>query len=226
MGLRPSNLSPRVLLLSLLIPLVSILVVLLLFSVFVHRARQASGLLLHTHQVISQALRVEKLALDMETGVRGFQISRDPTFLEPYDSAGPLIRCQIEELKVLVEDNPAQVERVVHIETAFEHWARFADEVIQLTKVGKNVTSMVINNRGKALMDDLRLELGWFREQEDVLQEIRRQEWLALRQVLSRFRTVLLAIASIGIGLFVWAYSKRRVASTGDGSVLPQSSTA
>src|SRR4051812_40481009 len=40
-----------------------------------------------TTRTVAQVERVQKLALDLETGLRGFVITGDPPFLAPYEGA-------------------------------------------------------------------------------------------------------------------------------------------
>lgn len=37
----------------------------------------------HSAEVIASAFKVEKLFIDLETGVRGYQVNRDQDFLQP-----------------------------------------------------------------------------------------------------------------------------------------------
>ncbi len=80
----------------------------------------------HTHQVISKAHRIEKLLVDMETGQRGFLITGTEQFLEPYDEGVKAYETTMADLKLLVSDNPAQVERLNQIETLVAKWQNIA----------------------------------------------------------------------------------------------------
>ena len=39
---------------------------------------------------LDEITQVEKLAVDMETGLRGYRITANPIFLEPFDHATPI----------------------------------------------------------------------------------------------------------------------------------------
>ena len=60
----------------------------------------------HTHEVISKAYRIEKLLVDMETGERGFLITGQEEFLEPYINGIKAYEKAMADLKELVSDNP------------------------------------------------------------------------------------------------------------------------
>ena len=49
---------------------------------------------------------------DAETGERGFLLTNDESFLEPYDAAIRASNEQFDELGKAVSDNPQQVERL------------------------------------------------------------------------------------------------------------------
>src|SRR4051812_39069812 len=67
--------------------LVAVLVLLGLIFFLLHSAREVERL----DQRLSDVVSLEKLAVDMETGVRGFAISGDERFLEPWKAAQSLL---------------------------------------------------------------------------------------------------------------------------------------
>src|SRR5574340_1484900 len=62
----------------------------------------------HTYQVIGQADDVEKSMLDIETGARGYLLTQNVVFLEPYNSGLNHIRAQLDSLRTSTVDNPVQ----------------------------------------------------------------------------------------------------------------------
>lgn len=66
----------------------------------------------HTDRVIGNANETVKLSIDMETGMRGFLITGDERFLDPYEVAKPRILGSLKSLRSMVEDNPQQVDRI------------------------------------------------------------------------------------------------------------------
>ena len=65
----------------------------------------------HTDRVINNLNESSKLTVDLETGMRGFLITGDERFLDPYEVAKPRIFASLDSLRELVADNPAQVDR-------------------------------------------------------------------------------------------------------------------
>ncbi len=66
-----------------------------------HSVRAANESEERAEAAVSAASRVEKLVLDLETGARGYVITRDPTFLEPWRSARRELPVQSRELLAL-----------------------------------------------------------------------------------------------------------------------------
>jgi len=64
-----------------------------------------------SEQAVVAASRVERLVLDLETGTRGFVLTRDPSFLEPWRSAQRLLPGQIDVLRAQVSGpKPEQID--------------------------------------------------------------------------------------------------------------------
>ena len=83
-----------------------------------------------SERVISSANEVSRLSADMETGMRGYLISGDESFLSPYLLAGQRIDAGVRQLSQLVAENQLQSDRVRRIETAQHQWEQFASEMI------------------------------------------------------------------------------------------------
>ena len=110
----------------------------------------------HTDRVTRDASELQRLSIDLETGMRGFLISGDETFLQPYESAQPRLAAGMVALRKLVADNKAQVERLDRIATLQTAWNQFAVEMIALRRNGGDFQQAIRLGRGKRLTDDIR----------------------------------------------------------------------
>jgi PAS domain S-box-containing protein len=81
----------------------------------------------HTDEVISGDQELLKLNIDMETGVRGFLLTENETFLQPYKEAAALMELRFDALNRLVVDNPAQQNRLAGIRGMYTDWLRGMD---------------------------------------------------------------------------------------------------
>ncbi|QBE64028.1 response regulator [Pseudoduganella lutea] len=110
----------------------------------------------HSERVIGNAQELRKLAVDMETGMRGYLLTGEESFLAPYKLARPKIDTALNTLTELVEDNPAQVDRLRNIRAQQKQWERAAEEMMNLRKTGGDYLSTVRAQRGKIEFDELR----------------------------------------------------------------------
>src|SRR5215471_15101718 len=70
----------------------------------------------HSDQVRVAVGRFMTTVVDAETGVRGYLLTHDRSFLEPYDRALATWRDEVEAVRRLTEDNPAQQTRVARVD--------------------------------------------------------------------------------------------------------------
>ncbi|WP_341964294.1 response regulator [Pseudomonas sp. RC10] len=110
----------------------------------------------HTDRVINNINRSLKLSVDMETGMRGFLLTGDERFLDPYEVAKPSIISELNGLEELVADNPDQVDRFKRLAAMQESWNQFAQEMITLRRSGGDYATPIQNRRGKRLTDEIR----------------------------------------------------------------------
>src|SRR5882724_3778301 len=66
----------------------------------------------HTHEVRTKLADLVSSLKDAETGQRGFVITGDENFLEPYRAALPDIAKTVAEIRTLTADNDAQQRRL------------------------------------------------------------------------------------------------------------------
>ena len=127
----------------------------------------------HTQRVISNTNETAKLSVDMETGLRGFLISGDESFLAPYVMAKARVSDDLVMLKELVAERPAQVDRLRRVESAQRQWYVFADEMIALRRANGDYVEPVRSGRGKVLTDSVRREFDTFVDAERRLRQQR-----------------------------------------------------
>lgn len=209
---------------ALLLPLLAVVAFSLLLTTLLNRVLESARWAEHSEKVLAQAFRVEKLAIDMETGLRGFQLSHDAAYLEPFERASGVINAELDQLKTLVRDNPQQEQRAAHIQRACKNWNQFASDVLQRATAGEEVNAPNLNRHGKALMDDTRQEIAWFVEQEELLREARHKELLGIERNVGIYRTVLLSLACFGVSLYVLRHfpARGRIARPATASETPR----
>jgi len=157
----------------------------------------------HTDRVIAEARKCEKLAVDMETGLRGFLVTGDPALMQPFNEAELQMSSELDLLGRQVADNPFQNERVETIRTDYSKWLGHAEEMLGHRQRGEDYQSIPLNAQGKALMDAVRNEFTSFVKDESVLRDERIGAVQRIDRNIRRLRWIVLALAGLGIGLYV-----------------------
>ncbi|MBD9460089.1 response regulator [Pseudomonas sp. PDM05] len=112
----------------------------------------------HTDRVINNLNESSKLTVDLETGMRGFLITGDEHFLDPYEVAKPRIIADLRNLQELVADNPQQLDRLKRLEALQNEWNNYAQSMIDMQRHSGDYRSAVKAGRGKRLTDEIRKE--------------------------------------------------------------------
>jgi CheY-like chemotaxis protein/signal transduction histidine kinase len=150
----------------------------------------------HSERVIGSANEISKQMVDMETGMRGYMLAGDESFLEPYVLSKPKIAAGLASLMKLVEDSPLQVGRLRNIQAQQLQWDLYAQEMIKLRAANGDVTGVVKTGRGKTQFDEVRRQLEDF-----VTYEMRmRQERNADARSVTIWVAVIYLILTLGVG--------------------------
>jgi CHASE3 domain sensor protein len=132
----------------------------------------------HTHEVLEHIARVVSLLKDAETGQRGFVITGDETFLEPYQSGSAGVQNVVKELRGLTADNPNEQRRIDAAEPLIAAKLAELKQTIDLRRSGNidETTKVVRGGAGKKYMDDLRKIMDEMDSEERGLLEKRAEE--------------------------------------------------
>jgi signal transduction histidine kinase len=111
----------------------------------------------------SVARDVRRNLIDMETGARGFLLTGDPSFLEPWEVSRRALPERIEALRDIVDD-PGQARRVEQLERdALAYVNDYSIPVVDAARRGDaSVRSSAVSADGKRRMDALRRELDTY----------------------------------------------------------------
>ena len=162
---------------NILLPMIGGVVGAVVFVGLIAYLLSTIGWVEHSDRVSRTVAEIQRRMIDMETGMRGYVIAGDETFLEPYERAVPRIAGDLSSLREMVADNPRQVERVERMRALNDAWLAFAKEVIEQKRSGNAQASDAIRlGRGKRMTDDLRDEFTSFGNTEQALRAARSKE--------------------------------------------------
>jgi len=112
----------------------------------------------HTYQVLGELEDLKIKLADAETGQRGYVITGDRSYLEPYNAAIKVLEPEVKDLRRLTADNPNQQRQIDALEPLLANKLAELQETIDLrTHQGfAAALPVILTDRGKHLMDDLR----------------------------------------------------------------------
>ncbi len=119
----------------------------------------STALVIHTEEVLDNINGVLALLIDTETGQRGFIITGQDRYLEPYNSALDEVESNIQNLRDLTSDNPNQQRRIDKLKNLVDDKFAELKETIDITRtVGgfDAAKEVVLSGKGKQIMDTIR----------------------------------------------------------------------
>jgi len=124
----------------------------------------------HTDRVIANAQRTLVQVADQEIAIKSYLLSRDRTFLAPYDRANP--EETFSHLHDLIADNPTQQERVRRSLTAYRTWKELCEPILRGENLEAQATYSALSARRRAA-ESFREEMRMFVANEQDLLRIR-----------------------------------------------------
>ena len=116
--------------------------------------------------------------VDAETGQRGFLLTGNETYLEPYREAVKNLDRLTDELRKMTSDNPDQQKRIHTLEPLIESKLGELQSTIDLRRKDglAAANQVVLGGQGKQLMDSIRAVLTEMADAENNLRTVRTQE--------------------------------------------------
>lgn len=133
----------------------------------------------HTYQVTEIGSNIEKAAFNMEAGERGYLLTGNESYLEPYIEGSHTYQELFKELKEITKDKEA-LEALVEGEKTLNQWKAIIDQYIQKRRdlahspnVNDMMSSLVGQRKGKEHFDAFREQMKIFDTKEKMLLENR-----------------------------------------------------
>ena len=197
----------QILVTTVLLPLVLLLLLALVLAWQIQRTLREQRRIDHTDRITAQLNELERLVVDQETGLRGYQLTRDPTTLEPYQNAEGQLHQTLDRLLLLVREDPDQLRRLRQIRDSHELWMGFAGRAMDNLRAGKLFGDTGLDLNGAQRMAALRTQLGAMTKVEAARRD---EEVESTNSQVRTLMTVLLA-SSIGVGIVLGIYTQRNM---------------
>jgi signal transduction histidine kinase len=164
------------------------------------------SLVAHTRDVLAAAQLTLSHLQDAETGQRGYLLTGDSTYLEPYHAAANAIGTDTSRLRELTRDNAVQQRRLDELGPAIAGKLAELDSTIRIAGSGRRADAVqhVRSGRGKRLMDAVRLHIARLQAEEERLLALRQgAEVRAVRRA-----TLVLVVGAVVAAALAWATSR------------------
>ena len=187
--------------------------------VYFGRFGESSDWVRHTEQVLAKLSEGLGELKDTETGQRGYLLTGDEEFLEPYQRSVSVVRLRFDELAKLTADNPAQQLRIQALLPLIEEKLQFSGQTVERFRRGdrEGALKLVSSRRGKQIMDEIRRRVAEMEAAERGLlrgrmERAERNAWLANVFILfgNGFAFTLLAAGTFLLGR---EFNRRRALS-------------
>ncbi len=112
----------------------------------------------HDIEVHNLTHEIEKNMLEMETGQRGYVITGDEDYLEPFNNALTAWQINYNKLYQLISDNAEQANHLENIKENIKEWIQVAGQpAVQLKQLGHDEEALhfFINDPGQQAMDSI-----------------------------------------------------------------------
>ena len=134
------------------------------------RVREDAAQVARTHEVIASLRLLLSTVTDAETAQRGYTVTGDASFLEPYHQADRHLQSEINELRALISD-PGQKGRLDLVEPLLAQRMNSSREIIELRRAEgfEAARAATATGRGRVLQDRIRRLVADMVEAEEVL---------------------------------------------------------
>ena len=165
----------------------------------------------HTDRVLDQSGHLLILLMDMESGTRGYIVTGDETFLQPYLAGTKRFDPEFQALYRLSADNPPQQQRLKDFYAGYGEWEGYANRIIALRGAGKANPTLYENQQGKRKMDALREQISVFQSVEEGLRvgrvQAAHERWI--------FMATSCLVLGLGFGVFLALFTRYNVEKLG-----------
>lgn len=136
---------------------------------------------IHSYEVLNQSGAVLRSLIDIETGMRGYALTGQDSFLTPMHAGEKGFTDYHDQIKAATADNPEQQARLERLQALYGQWLQddiqsslsLREQVNQGAQPFSALAEQIAAGRGRAKMDAMREVIGELRASEKALQDQR-----------------------------------------------------
>ncbi|WP_281298315.1 PAS domain S-box protein [Flavobacterium limnophilum] len=142
-----------------IVSIILLITVLVVFYTNSQKEIASSKKLLHTQEVINKSNEVLLDVLNIETGFRGYLLSGNTVFLEPYDRSKTKVFANLDTLDILTEGNPNQQNSISLLKKKVTDRLIFTEKFLKAKSPNllSNSEKIGVIEEGKIITDKIRI---------------------------------------------------------------------
>lgn len=145
---------------------------------------------LKAHEIIKEADGLLESLLNMETGARGYAITGQDNFLDPYNQGRADYNQYFNSIKRLTSDSPSQQKHLADLQKQYQQWFDWENNYLIASRRKvlsgemkiEDIIALVQTNTGKNQMDSMRLTIAGIIGQEQQLLASRNEKLREVKQ--------------------------------------------
>ena len=153
-------------------------------------------------QILQETNQLLKTVVDAETGIRGYGLTKQREFLEPYLEAKKSLTPRLAKLKVMVQDNQLQTQQFEDIKKSSEQQIIFLQNTLKILesseKIVQSPARIQVFAQGKLKMDNLREKIDAFADTNETYQNSLEQQLQDLRDLTNVVQIAGLLVGCLG----------------------------
>ncbi|MEO8333456.1 MAG: CHASE3 domain-containing protein [bacterium] len=175
------------------------------------RADEGRAWVRHSEAVLTNSVSALSHLQDAENGQRGFLITANDAYLEPFRSGRDSVGIELSRLQTLTSDNDRQQELIKHLAPLVTRRLAVMDSGIAMRRRGdaNAATTLMREGLGKKLMDSVRVLFGQMQKEERRILDERSVREQSSQETL-KLALLLGVVASAAISYFVVAKFSRQ----------------
>ena len=167
----------------------------------------AMELVQHTDNIAGVARQLMRSIVDMETGLRGYLLTNDTGFLQPYKTAEPQVEERFAELERTIDVDSEERDALRLVETDYRSWHIYSKQMIEWREQGKDTSGAAMNLEEKRLMDGVRLSRERLLDKVEALRDLRAKR----ARHATRATLAMVALLTLGVAFVLALVTKRRL---------------
>lgn len=197
----------RILKITLLLPLLLLLLLALVLAWQIQRTLAEQLLIDHSDRITAQLNDLQRLIVDQDSGLHGYELSRDSLSLGLFQTSNASVTNAFARLAALVKGDPDQELSTRRLRDSHAMWLRLAKQIQSTVNVESATHRTLLDLDEREAMDGLREQIRGMLQ----IETVRRQQQRRVTATQVRMLMTVLLASAITLGFFLGIFTQRNL---------------